>query len=131
MLENHMIQSRGFKNVSHLGQVMGFQVKIRIKYYRGIFVSLIEGAEVAVDGQSFERNQIRWTIGNHTFTQDELGNVTDVHWQWTEPATLTISKPGGLKPGNHTVRVSMSYRTSYMGEGASNSTFSRELILVE
>ena len=126
-----MIQSRGFKNVSEMGQTNAFQVRIRLKYYRGIYASLIEGAEVTVDGQSFERNQIRWTIGNHTFTQDELENATDVRWHFVEPATLNVSKPGGLKPGTHTVRVSMYYRPSYMGTTASNSTFTRELVLVE
>jgi hypothetical protein len=126
MLENHMIQQRGFKNVSALGQVVGFQVRVRIVAYKGMWADIIGGAEIAVDGEAFTRNQITWTIGDHTFTQEELLTNTNVHWQWTEPATLTVSKPGGLKPGNHNVKVSVSFL-----EGTTpRSTFTRDLILV-
>ena len=126
ILENHMIQQKGFRNVSALGRVAGFQVRLRIVAYKGMWTDVIGGAEVTVDGEAFPRNQITWTIGDHAFTQDELLATTDVHWQWIEPATLTVSKPGGLKPGNHKVRVSVSFL-----EGTTpRSTFTRELILV-
>jgi len=130
MFENHMIQSRGFQNVSHIGQLTGFQVRIRTKYYRGIWASLIEGAEVTVDGQTFDRDEITWTIGDRTFTQDELGDATDVHWHFTEPATLTVRRPGGLEPGAHNVRVAVYFRASYMGSGVSSNAFSRQVVLV-
>ncbi len=126
ILENHMIQQRGFKNVSALGQVTGFQVRIRVVAYKGMWLELIGGAEVTVDGESFSRNQITWTIGDHNYTQDELLKITNVHWNWTEPATLTVSKPGGLKPGNHKVRIAANFL-----EGTTpRSQFTRDLILV-
>ena len=126
ILENHMIQQKGFKNISALGQVAGFQVRIRIVAYKGMWAYVIGGAAVSVDGEAFQRNQITWTIGDRTYTQDELQTATNVHWHWTEPATLTVSKPGGLRPGNHKVRVSVSFL-----EGTTpQSTFSRDLILV-
>ena len=126
MLENHMIQQKGFKNISALGQVAGFQVRVRIVAYKGMWAYVIGGAEVNVDGEAYPRNQITWTIGDRTYTQDELRTATNVHWHWGEPATLTVSKPGGLKPGNHKVRVSVRFL-----EGTTpQSTFSRDLILV-
>ena len=126
ILENHMIQQKGFRNVSALGQVVGFQVRVRVVAYKGFWSYLIGGAEVSVDGEAFKRDQITWTFRDRTYTQDALKDVANVHWQWTEPATLTVSKPGGLKPGNHTVRVSVRFL-----EGTTpQSTFSRDLILV-
>jgi hypothetical protein len=126
ILEDHMIQQKGFKNVSALGQVAGFQVRIRVVAYKGFWSYLIGGAEVSVDGEAFKRDQITWTFRDRAYTQDELKDVTNVHWQWTEPAILTVSKPGGLKPGNQKVRVSVSFL-----EGTTpQSTFSRDLILV-
>ena len=126
ILENHMIQQKGFKNISALGQVVGFQVRVRIVAYKGFWQYLIGGAEVTVDGEAFKGNQITWTIAGHTYREDELDTAPNFHWNWSEPATLTVSKPGGLKPGNHKVKVSVSFL-----EGTTpQSTFSRDLILV-
>ncbi len=125
-LENHMIQQRGFKNVSVLGKVVGFQVRVRLVAYKGAWSYIIGGAEVTVDGEAFARDQITWTIGDRTCGQDELQTVKDIHWNWTEPATLTVAKPGGLTSGSHKVRVVL-----HELEGTTpRSAFTRDLILV-
>lgn len=126
MLENHMIQQRGFKNVSVLGQVVGFQVRVRIVAYKGHWSYIMGGAEVIVDDEVFPRDKITWTIRDRTFGQDELQTVRDTHWNWTEPATLTVAKPGGLTSGNHKVRVI----THELEGTAPRSAFTRDLILV-
>jgi len=48
MLESHVIQMKDFENVGE-GTSTGFQVSVRCPYYRGIWASLLEGAEVTVD----------------------------------------------------------------------------------
>ena len=75
MLEKDMIQSHGFRNVVAGGEVTGFQLRIRIPYYRGIWASLLEGADVTVDGEEFSRDGILWTIGDRTLTLAELEAV--------------------------------------------------------
>ena len=51
MLETHVIQTKGFKNVGD-GEATGFQLAVRCPYYRGMWASLIEGVEVTVDGDT-------------------------------------------------------------------------------
>jgi hypothetical protein len=114
MLEKDMIQSYGFGNVSAGDQVTGFRVRIRIPYYRGVWVSLVEGADVSVDGEEFSRDTILWTLGDKTFTLPELEAASDVRWPFDEPAVLTIPKVGGLAVGLHDVRVQLAFRASYM-----------------
>jgi hypothetical protein len=109
MLESHVIQQKEFKNVGD-----GFQVAVRCPYYRGIWASLLEGAELTVDGETFGRDEIRWTLGGTTFTSDELAGATDARWPFEEPAVLTVDKPGGLEPGLHDVQVSVTWRWSYI-----------------
>ena len=46
MLEREMIQTHGFRNVTADGRITGFRVRIRIPYYRGVWASLLEGADV-------------------------------------------------------------------------------------
>jgi hypothetical protein len=114
MLEKDVIQSHGFKNVTADGAITGFQVRIRIPYYRGIWASLLEGADVAVDGEEFGREGILWTIGGKTLTLAELEAASDIRWPFDEPATLTVPKPGGLAVGIHDVHVKLAFRASYM-----------------
>jgi hypothetical protein len=114
MLERDMIQTHGFKNVTAGGAVTGFQVRIRIPYYRGVWASLLEGADVTVDGEEFARDTILWTIRDRTLTLAELEASSDVRWPFDEPAVLTVPKPGGLGVGVHDIRVNLAWRASYM-----------------
>jgi hypothetical protein len=114
MLEKDMIQAHGFKNVAAGGNVTGFQVRIRIPYYRGIWASLLEGADLTVDGEEFGRDGILWTIGDRTITLAEVEASTDLRWPFDEPAVLTVAKPGGLAVGMHDIGVKLAWRASYM-----------------
>ena len=75
MLEAHVIQTKGFKNVGG-DEPSGFQVVVRCPYYRGIWASLLEGAELTVDGETFGADGVRWTLGGATFTSDELADAS-------------------------------------------------------
>ena len=114
MLEKETIQSRGFRNISQDGKITGFQVPIRLTYYRGVWLSQLRPATVTVDGEVFENDQITWTIGGKTYSQTDLANHSDVNWSVMEPAILTINKPGGLGLGIHEVEVIYTYSASYM-----------------
>jgi hypothetical protein len=114
MLETEVIQLQGFRNVLKDGATTGFQVRIRIPYYRGIWASLLEGADVAVDGEEFSCDDVLWTLGSKTLTLAELEAASDVRWPFDEPAVLTVPKPGGLSVGVHDVHVKLAFRASYI-----------------
>jgi hypothetical protein len=130
MFDKYMVLTRGFQNVVQNGQITGFQMKVRITYYRGVFLALIAGFEVSVDGESFKRDQMRFTIGDHTYSMDELAKAENVRWPFGEPATLTILKPGGLKPGVHDVRVVQTIKPAYMGPAGFVGRTGRKITLV-
>ena len=109
MLEKHVIQTRGFKNVDG-----GFQVAVRCPYYRGIWASLLEGAEVTVDGETFSGDAVSWTLAGTTYSADELADATDARWPFEEPAVLTVDRRDGLEPGIHEVQVAVTWRWSYI-----------------
>jgi Domain of unknown function (DUF6379) len=132
MLESHVIQARGFANVGG-DEPTGFQVVVRCPYYRGIWASLLEGAELTVDGEAFPAAALRWTLAGTTFTNDELGMASNVRWPFEEPAILTVDKPGGLEPGLHEVRVAVTWRWSYIPVEMQPTTniSTRKLVLVQ
>ena len=54
-MEKQVIQSVGFRNTVENGEITGFQFKIRLPYYRGIFLSQIRPGTLFVDGERFEK----------------------------------------------------------------------------
>ena len=131
MLEAHVIQAKGFTNVGG-GEPTGFQVAVRCPYYRGIWASLLEGAELTVDGETFTGEDVRWTLGGRTFTLGELAEATEARWPFEEPAVLTVDKAGGLEAGLHDVEISVTWRWSYIPVEMQPTTniSTRKLVLV-
>ncbi len=114
MLELPNIQSRGFRNVAQNGEIIGFQVPVRLTHYRGVWLSQLRPATVTVDGTKFEGDDITWVIDGKSYAQSELKNFPDVHWSTLTPAILQVRKPGGLPLGIHDVEVQFAYSTSYL-----------------
>jgi hypothetical protein len=131
VFESHVIQQKGFANVGG-DTPTGFQVTLRCPYYRGIWASLLEGAELDVDGETYGADDVRWTLGGRTFTGSELAEATDARWPFEEPAILTVDKPGGLEPGLHDIQVSITWRWSYIPVEMQPTTniSTRRLVLV-
>ena len=130
MPEQDMVLPGGFKNVANDGQVTGFQLQLRSAYYRGVYLSLVEGFDITIDGELFKRDQIRFTVSGHTYALDELTSLTDQRWPFREIATLTVSKAGGLKTGMHDVEVVEKLRVSYMPIKPSTYLFKKKMPLV-
>jgi Domain of unknown function (DUF6379) len=133
MLEFPVIQSRGFRNVTKDGKITGFQVPIRLDYYRGVWLSQLRPATVTVDGVRYEGDKVRWTIEGESYEQDELAHHPDVNWGILEPAILTVRKPGGLEPGLHDVEVLSKFSASYLPPRLDlgfGSAASRRMVLV-
>jgi hypothetical protein len=132
MLEAPVLQMKGFKNVTEGEQVTGFQVRARCPYYRGIWASLIEGFEVAVDGETFPAESTRVEFDGKTFQPGGSQDEPEWRWPFEEPAVLTVQKPGGLEPGLHNVQLSVSWRWSYIPVEMQPTTniSERKLVLV-
>ena len=101
-MEKQVIQSVGFRNIKDQeGNVSGFQFKVRLPYYRGIFLSQIRPGTLFVDGEKIDKDQITWVIDGEEYTNEEMRTNFKVHWAVTTPAVLKVKKEGGLKQGFH------------------------------
>ena len=114
MQEPYMIMGTGFKNTRSGGAVTGYQVNVRIPYYRGVFLSSIESVSLAVDGAPVSRDSIRIVVNGKDFSLDAAEDADQVRWGFGDPATLRVSKSGGLRPGQHAITVGMAIRKSYL-----------------
>ncbi|TXS91877.1 hypothetical protein FV139_14160 [Parahaliea maris] len=114
MLERSIIQQRGFRNIVDGNDITGFQVPIRLNYYRGVWMSQVRPITVTVDGTTYEGDQIAWEVSGKTIAQKDLADSTDIHWNSLDAAMLLVKKAGGLKPGIHDIEVFNEFSASYL-----------------
>lgn len=114
MLERSIIQQRGFRNLRNGDKVIGFQLPIRLNYYRGVWLSQLRPITVSVDGETFSSDQIQWQVSGQVIEQKDLADKTDLHWSSLEAAVLLVKKPGGLTPGIHDIEVFNQFSASYL-----------------
>lgn len=114
MYEKYMICTRDFSNVARNGRTAGFQLKIRINYYRGCYLSMIDTLRLRVDGEEFPPGRMTFSVAGRGYTFEELARAKDDRWFFGDPATLTVWKDGGLAPGMHTVELGLFVRNSYV-----------------
>jgi hypothetical protein len=113
VLETPMIQTRGFRNRAD-GD--GFEVRLRLPYYRGLWTNLIDGAAVTVDGEPFDADGIGWNIDGVSYTLDELRASADARWPVDVPAVLTVPRAEPLSIGFHDIEAELRLRMSYIPE---------------
>jgi hypothetical protein len=118
MLENHVIQTRGFHNtVDKNGNATGFQFCMRANYYKGLWLSQLRISDVTCDGEVYSREKQLWEINGIEYTPDEMLEIGDTeqstYFQVTDTAAIKLNKPGGLSQGYHTVSIKFGWICNY------------------
>ncbi|GAA0248474.1 C-glycoside deglycosidase beta subunit domain-containing protein [Cryptosporangium japonicum] len=125
MLDVPMIQTRGFRNSDG-----GFQVRLRLPYYRGVWTNLLEGVSLTVDGEEYAADTIGWTLAGTDYTLAELVGSDTARWPVDVPATLTVPRGEPLSIGFHTVAAELRLHMSYIPEELQPTIWSEERRLV-
>ena len=116
MFDGYIFTENTLANVEVDGEVIGYEMRTRIPYYRGIPLSMVHDVEVEVDGAPVPREDIRFTAdgGEHWFTLAEMETVTFFRWEYADEATVRVLTPGGLPAGEHEVLLRVSVRVAYI-----------------
>jgi hypothetical protein len=102
------------KNSYDCGIKTGYQFDIRLSYYRGHFLSVIDKFGVKIDGQEVDTERIKFCLHGKEFGICQLPGLVSEYWLITEPATIKIFRPGGLDSGKHNVDVTLMFHSPYM-----------------
>jgi len=113
MFEPYVISDDGFENVIKDGQIVGYQLKTRIAYYRGVPLSMVDKIELVVDNVQVASEKIRFTVGDESFTLKEMETVTSTKWEFGQQATIFVDQPGGLSRGEHNIYLRQTTRVAY------------------
>ena len=105
MFDKYFICDDTFSNLESGGKTVGFQIGIKVSYYRGVNLAIVHDFELEVDGERYTKEQILFTLRDTSYTYEEMKGRTDVHWDFGEIAYLRVEKEGGLSDRPHRVKV--------------------------
>ena len=94
--------------------VPGGVVEVRMPYYRGLTLSMVEAVDLTLDGTPVPPERTTFTVHGHTYTFDRMPHVVDDRWEFGERAELAFETDEPLAPGEHEVAVAVRLRISYM-----------------
>jgi Domain of unknown function (DUF6379) len=120
MFDRYIIVEGSLRNVDG-----GFAFEIRMPYYRGLGLSMVEDVAVTVDGHRYPREAITFGVHGNAYTLEAMETEYEDRWEFGEPATVTVAQPGGLAPGEHVVGNEQRLRISYLpwpGGGSDEKT---------
>jgi len=92
----------------------GGVVEVRMPYYRGLALSMVEAVDLTLDGTRVPADRTTFTVHGNTYRFDELPTVTDDRWEMGERAELAFETDQPLAAGEHDVAVAVRLRISYM-----------------
>ena len=114
MFDNFLVRADSLRNETRDGEVIGFELAVRHANYRGVFLSLLNGYFIEVDGVPYPRSVQTFEInGKEPRTFDEIKSAVWEHWDYDDEGILHLAAPGGLAPGNHEVRLQQSVLAAY------------------
>jgi hypothetical protein len=115
MFDNYVLSDGGFKNVEKDEKIIGYELRTRITYYRGIPLSMIEDIQLKVDGVEVPREKIRFSPDGETFfTLNEMWTVTSYKWEYGQEGVIFVVHDGGLPEGKHEITLTQGVRVSYI-----------------
>ena len=113
MAERSTIQSSGFANVGPIGARTGVVVRLRQPNYRGTRLSLIEGIDITIDGETYAAEDNRIHLQGAVLTHADMADATQQRWNVGECLLVEIEKAGGLTLGVHEVCCTIRFRHPY------------------
>jgi hypothetical protein len=113
MFEKYLIHPSGFRNVKSEGQTVGYEVQLRIPYYRGIPMSCVKEITLTVDDAVVPHESMSFLVKGEWLKYDELPTAVNHRWEMVDTITVFVDQKEGLKAGEHKVKGFVSLRISY------------------
>jgi hypothetical protein len=112
MFDRYIVCEDGFRRRD--GGRPGGVVEVRMPYYRGLTLSMVEAVDLVLDGTPVPAGRTTFTVHGNTYTFDRLPGVTDDRWEMGERARLEFETDQPLAAGEHDIAVAVRLRISYM-----------------
>ena len=117
MFDKYMISTEDFKNLKEADKVTGFQIGMRLPYYRGVVLSLLGETVLTIDGEVIPIEKMKVTLNDKTFPFGSFEDESVERWEFGDIGVVTVEKQGGLKPGDHKIDLQQHMKISYTPTG--------------
>lgn len=115
MNAKQMLLPEDVEDVLINGIPAGFNVKLRIPYYRGVSLSLVEDITIKYDNEVYPKDLLTFTTKDGTFKFKDMETMTTHRWEFGEKAVIFVPRIGGFGMSHHRVEAIVAIRVSYMG----------------
>lgn len=96
----------------------GYEVRIRLNWYRSLSLSCVETVRIALDGKWVDPDKIRFRINDHNYRLSELSEKIEEFWFVQDSATLHVNQSGKVTKGEtYTIEVEIGFRAPYIRIG--------------
>ncbi|MCF0231532.1 MAG: hypothetical protein HUJ63_04530 [Enterococcus sp.] len=114
--DDRVLREDGFYNIKLNGKQVGFNLDLRINYYRGLPLSSVQKLTIAVDGEEISDKLILAELNGKQFTIDQFPKMFAEYWGIKTPMHVRVFN-SGLEEGEHEVDVHIEYKSPYMSFG--------------
>jgi len=112
MFDDDLIKEHSVKLVSQGGADQSLSFECRIPFYRALPLSCLETVDLAVNDRPVERERISVMLRGSTYQLNNVAELMDIWWGFTEAATFiarTDADLNGQNTGN-SVKIDLSIR---------------------
>ncbi len=96
----------------------GYEVQIKLAWYRSLPLSCVENLQVTLDGQPADPALIRLGVNGHEYRLEDMADKVEEFWFVQDPARLIVLQPGKMAKGEtHTVEAAIFMRAPYIPIG--------------
>jgi hypothetical protein len=96
----------------------GYELGLRLNWYRSLPLSCIEKVALSLDGQPVEQAAMRLEINGKQFGIDAMQDEVEEFWFVQDTARLHVQHPGKVNLGEaHTIEVEIALRFPYIAVG--------------
>jgi hypothetical protein len=96
----------------------GYEIQLRLKWYRSLPLSCIEKLQLAFDGQPVDPSRMRLSVNGHVFRLDELTDLVEEFWFVQDSLILSVHEPRRASSGeSHQIDVELALRFPYIPIG--------------
>lgn len=114
--EDRVLREDGFYPILINGKNVGFNLDLRINYYRGLPVSSVEEIRLEIDGKEIPQDKIQVSVNGKLFAIRQLKELYAEYWGIKTPIHLLIHNYR-IEDGRHEVAVTVHHRSPYMKFG--------------
>lgn len=96
----------------------GYEVSLRLNWYRSLPLSCVERILFSLDGQAVESASVKLEVNGHIFSLAEMPELVEEYWFVQDAARLLVEQPGAIALGEtHRIQVEYALRFPYIAIG--------------